>query len=347
MDAVEEAVRVLRNEGIIVFPTETVYGIGGLVTSYHAVERVYRVKGRPAESPLTIHAAGIEQVLEYVHPPSEGFWVLAERLWPGPITIIVPASARTPRYVSAWMDKVGARIPDHPAFLDIVREVGAIVGPSANPSGRPSPCTVQQAMSYLGAHVDLYVDGGTCRYGIESTVVELLDGWKLRILRAGVVGAEKLRELGFEVEIAPEARGLKPGLGGYYRYTAEAIVVAVDPGSRMDVDVLASCIPAVARRLVELGWRIKLLLPYELARRLEELAEHVKSIGSLNDPYSVAKQLALALMESRRGEALVVPCFGEEGVWLALTARVRSASRGIIVDAQVCDSRALKLPRPS
>ncbi len=331
LDAVEEAEKVLRSEGIIVFPTETVYGVGGLVESFRAVMKVFQVKGRPPETPLTIHVGGIEQALVYVQPRFEAFWRIVEKAWPGPVTVVEEAGPRVPRLVSAWRERVGVRMVDHNLTLEIIRSAGAIVGPSANPSGKPSPVRVEHAIAYFDDHVDLYVDGGEARYGIESTVVEIIGDNRVRVLRAGAYPIERLEELGLEVEVTDEARGLKAGLGGYYRSRPETPLLVVDIGREYDGERAAQCLSKVVEELVLRGKKVLVITVEEHRDAAEMRGASTVVVGRLSEPERVAKNIARLLVEPPKGyDIIVAEAYGERGLWLAVTSKLRSASGGNI-----------------
>ncbi len=333
----EEASRIIASEGVIVFPTETVYGVGGLAESYRAVVRVFQLKGRPPETPLTIHVSGLEQALRYVEPRSPGFWKLAD-LWPGPLSIVEPASHRAPAVVRAWGATVGVRVPDHPATLKAIEAGGPIVGPSANPSGRPSPVTVWQAVAYFGDAIDLYIDGGEARYGIESTVVEDVGDNSFRLLRAGATPVEALEELGVRVMVTDEARGLRPHRGGYYRYSPGTPMAVVDPGPQYSEEAVVGCLARLASSEASRGRRVLVLTVEEHRRELETAGVDVYVLGSLRDPVTVGKRLSMLLpqLPDMGYQMVLAEAFGEKGYWLAITAKLRQASQGRLIDPLSC-----------
>jgi L-threonylcarbamoyladenylate synthase len=189
-----EAVRRLRAGGLVAFPTETVYGLGADALNEAAVRRVFALKGRPETNPLIVHVAdeaGARAVA--ADWPAEASR-LARRVWPGPLTIVVPRSPRLPPIVTAGGPTVGVRCPDHHLTLALLEAFGGpLVGPSANPSGRVSPTTAEHVRESF-AESEVYVlDGGACRGGIESTVVTLAEP-SPRVLRAGLVTAAELSD---------------------------------------------------------------------------------------------------------------------------------------------------------
>ena len=194
--AIAEAAAVLRRGGLVAFPTETVYGLGADATSDRAVARVFEAKGRPRFNPLIVHVAeqaAAERIARFDARARD----LAARLWPGPLTLVLPRAAGCPvsLLASAGLDSIALRMPDHPVALALFRAAGLpVVAPSANRSGAVSPTAAGHVAESLGERVDLILDGGPCRVGIESTVLDLT-GARPLLLRPGGVAAETLEAL--------------------------------------------------------------------------------------------------------------------------------------------------------
>lgn len=187
----QAAVERLRGGGLVAFPTETVYGLGADATSDAAVERVFRIKQRPANNPLIVHVSGIEMAREVVTGWSAESDALARAFWPGPLTLVLDRAATLPTRISAGGTKVGVRCPDHPLALALIEQFGRpLVGPSANLSGQVSPTLAEHVRSSFTEDEVLVLDGGPCAKGIESTV--LLVGEQPRILRPGMVSAQQI-----------------------------------------------------------------------------------------------------------------------------------------------------------
>ena len=187
--SVEQAAAVLRRGGLVAFPTETVYGLGADAESPDAVARIFAAKGRPANHPVIVHI-GHADLLEHWAadiPPSA--WLLAKHFWPGPLTLILKRNARVLDAVTGGQDTVGLRMPDHPVALALLSAFGGgVAAPSANRYGRISPTTALHVRDELGEAVDCILDGGPCRVGIESTILDL-SGAHPQLLRPGAISA--------------------------------------------------------------------------------------------------------------------------------------------------------------
>ncbi len=191
----EEAAQVLRDGGLVVFPTDTVYGVGAAVDRPDAVARLYVAKGRPLDRPIPVLIADLDQLERLAREVNEAVLRLARRFWPGALTIVVPAQPWLPAEIVRDTAAVGLRMPDHPVALAIIRAAGgAVATTSANRSGEREACTVEEAITALGEAVDLYVDGGRTPGGIPSTVVALDEG-TVRVLRRGALDPESIEQV--------------------------------------------------------------------------------------------------------------------------------------------------------
>ncbi|MDB5305742.1 MAG: Sua5/YciO/YrdC/YwlC family protein [Phycisphaerales bacterium] len=201
MQPIDRAVEILRNGGLVAFPTETVYGLGADATSLTAVRRIFVAKGRPSTNPLIVHVADEETARRFAADWPRQASVLARTFWPGPLTLVVRKAAGIATEVSAGRATVGLRAPDHPVALEMLRAFGgAVAAPSANRSTRVSPTTAQHVRDELGPAVDLILDGGPCRVGIESTVLDL-SGNAPTILRPGAVTRHEIESVIGRVEL--------------------------------------------------------------------------------------------------------------------------------------------------
>ncbi len=221
--AIATGVDRLTNGQLVAFPTETVYGLGADALDGHAVAKVFALKGRPATNPLIVHVSGIQMAKTVVAQWTQEAELIAKAYWPGPVTLVLTKADCVPGIVCANGDTVAVRCPAHPCALALIEAFGKpIVGPSANPSGRISPTTPEHVADGFG-DVDLIViDGGHCRAGIESTVVDLA-GDISKVLRPGIVGAHAIGEtLGKSVECvtqqAEDSVARSPGVvGAHYQ----------------------------------------------------------------------------------------------------------------------------------
>lgn len=231
LEGPEAIVAALANLGLgepVAFPTETVYGLGADALDEDAVARVFAMKGRPAQNPLIVHVSDAQMAHELVETWSEDAQTLADDFWPGSLTLVLKKSDRVPSIVTAGGDTVAVRCPAHPIALGLIETLGKpLVGPSANPSGWISPTTSEHVALGFPDHDLLIIEGGSCRAGIESTVVDLTSD-EPRILRAGVIShIEIAKALGKPVRIesnddhdpdADTAHIRSPGvLGAHYQ----------------------------------------------------------------------------------------------------------------------------------
>jgi len=211
--AIEEAAEILRRGGLVAFPTETVYGLGADAFNPRAVARVFEVKARPSFDPLIVHLADAADLARVAPTDDPRAGALATRFWPGPLTLVLPRHPAVPDLVTSGLDTVGVRVPAHPAARALIEAAGTpVAAPSANPFGYVSPTTAAHVAELLGPAVDLVLDGGPCRVGVESTILSLA-GETPVILRPGGVPREALEEtLGLTLEVAGGAvRPLAPG----------------------------------------------------------------------------------------------------------------------------------------
>ncbi|MBM3143098.1 MAG: threonylcarbamoyl-AMP synthase [Chloroflexi bacterium] len=190
---VDRAIEILKSGGVVVYPTDTVYGLGCSALNSEAVERIYKVKQRPHHLPLPVLLADVSQLDVVVAPVPGVAQFLMRRFWPGGLTLVLPKAASLPAIVTAGSDKVAIRIPSHAVPLAIIRGLGSpIIGTSANISDKPSPVTAEEAEQQLGKQVDLIIDAGRCPGGIESTIVDVTVETPV-ILRAGIISEGEIK----------------------------------------------------------------------------------------------------------------------------------------------------------
>ncbi len=198
---IDRAARVLRTADLVAFPTETVYGLGANALDASAVAGIFAAKQRPEFDPLIVHIARRDQLNELTHDLPESAALLADRFWPGPLTLVLPKREIVPDLVTAGLPTVGIRMPGHPVALELLRTANLpVAAPSANLFGRISPTTAAHVMDQLADRIDLVLDGGPCAVGVESTIVEPSDD-HLVVLRPGGVTLEELRDIGLPVSL--------------------------------------------------------------------------------------------------------------------------------------------------
>ena len=189
------AAEIIQNGGLVAIPTETVYGLGANGLDEAAVAKIFEVKGRPQDNPLILHISGPEQIELFCHHIPQAAYELAEAFWPGPLTMVLPARSNVPKRTTAGLSTVALRCPDSEVTRQIIRLSGVpIAAPSANISGKPSTTTAQHVLHDHDGKIEAIVDGGSCRVGVESTIVDLTEQ-RPRLLRPGGITPEQLIEI--------------------------------------------------------------------------------------------------------------------------------------------------------
>ena len=239
--ALREAADILRRGGLVVFPTETVYGLGGDATSADSSRKIYEAKGRPSDNPLIIHIAHPDDAEQYaITCPC--YHRLAKAFMPGPLTVILPRRDVIPRETTGGLDTVAVRCPSHPVAHALIEAAGvAIAAPSANRSGKPSPTCASHVVDDMDGRVDMIIDGGECDIGLESTIVKIEDEDTVTLLRPGAITYDALCMVVANVNVAAAVserlgeneRPLSPGMK-YRHYAPDAPLVLLD-GSPEDV----------------------------------------------------------------------------------------------------------------
>ena len=232
------AAKLIRDGELVAIPTETVYGLGANGLSESAVARIFQAKGRPQDNPLILHICGPEQIELFCHHIPQKAYDLAEAFWPGPLTMVLPARSNVPRRTTGGLDTVALRCPDHDVTREIIRLSGVpIAAPSANISGKPSTTTAQHVLHDHDGRIAAIVDGGSCRVGVESTIVDLTEE-RPRLLRPGGITPEQLLEVlgdlvvdkAVTAQIDKDEVVKAPGMK--YRHYAPSEPVVIVSGSR-------------------------------------------------------------------------------------------------------------------
>lgn len=336
------AAELLKSGKRVIFPTETVYGLGANALDPQAVKSIFEAKGRPSDNPLIVHISDISQVLEIAEEFPEKARLLTEKFWPGPLTIILKRKSCIPNEVTAGLDTVGIRMPSNSIARELLTlcEV-PVAAPSANISGRPSPTDANYVKEDMMGRVEGIIDGGNCSVGVESTVIDMT-GDIPTILRPGGVTAEEISEVLGEVlggrEKAedgetPKAPGMK------YTHYAPLAPVRILKGSIDDIERFLS------RRTLKCG-----ILTFD---EFNLNTDAVKiSLGSIKDPRECARRLFRALrdMDKHGVKEIYAPEIGTNGLWAAVKNRLYKAAGGEIIDAKgkeivfVCTGNTCRSP---
>lgn len=193
MARVDEAAEILRNGGLVAFPTETVYGLGANALDPVAVKKIYEAKGRPSDNPMIVHISRASELSQLTPKMSVEILKLVDAFWPGPLTLVLPKQKEVPEEVTGGLPTVGIRMPDDPVALELIRKAGVpVASPSANLSGSPSPTRPEHVMEDLEGKIDVILRGGNCRIGIESTVLDMSTDVPT-ILRPGMIAPEDIQ----------------------------------------------------------------------------------------------------------------------------------------------------------
>lgn len=325
-----EAANIIKRGGLVVFPTETVYGLGASALDSDASKKIYAAKGRPSDNPLIIHVSSPEDAEKYC-VTSEVYYKLASRFMPGPLTIIMPKREIIPLEVTGGLDTVAVRCPQNSVARALISLSGVpIAAPSANISGRPSPTSADHVISDLDGKVDMIIDGGSCEIGLESTIVKL-DGENATLLRPGAITPEMLLEVVKEISVddgitkksetnnAPLAPGMK------YKHYAPRAQVWLLKGS--DVKILGF----LQKKLSE-NKKVGILCFEEFKSKLD--GEHIVDFGKRSDGEAHAKILfsALRYFDTTEVNEIYATVTGLTGIDLATYNRMLKASGYSILD---------------
>ena len=296
-ECVSKAGICLKEGGLVAFPTETVYGLGADALNEKAAEKIYAAKGRPSDNPLIVHIAQLQDLEYIVEEIPKKVKILAEKFWPGPLTMIMKKKERVPKSTTGGLETVAVRMPDHPLALAIIKEAGGYVAaPSANTSGRPSPTLARHVLEDMNGRIDMIVDGGELSIGIESTIIDMSVEPPM-ILRPGYITEEMLEECIGDVltdpallflpeEKTPKAPGMK------YRHYAPKGEMKIIEGAKEDV--IATIENFVSNEL-EKGKKVGIIATDETKALYSQGI--VRSIGSRSDDRTIARNLYAVLRE--------------------------------------------------
>ncbi len=319
----EQAVGILKNSGVVAFPTETVYGLGALATDEKAVARIFEAKGRPSDNPLIVHIGSKAEVVNYAVGVTEAAEELMTAFWPGPLTLVFE---RVPNViapnVTPGVSTVGIRMPDHPVALELLRQLkGPLAAPSANRSGKPSPTEAKHVAEDLDGIIPLILDGGQTGIGLESTVIDMTTTPPI-ILRPGGVTREMIEEVIGPVDVttdeitekAPRSPGMK-----YAHYAPEAPLFIIES----DAEIIKS---AVAKLQAE-NKKVAVVGPDNFK---VSTADWYFTIGTSGDNEQMAASLYKALRDCDLTDADVILATETNlsGVGVAFMNRLLKASDG-------------------
>ncbi|MFJ7073442.1 L-threonylcarbamoyladenylate synthase [Streptomyces sp. NPDC098781] len=312
---IEKASGVLRAGGLVAFPTETVYGLGADAENPAAVARIFQVKGRPPSHPLIVHIGGAEHLDDWVEEVPPAARLLAERFWPGPLTLVLRRGRRVPLEATGGLETVAVRVPDHPVALALLTAFGGgVTAPSANRFGAVSPTTADHVRAELGDAVDFVLDGGRCSVGVESTIVDAT-GDLPSVLRPGGVTREDLEAaLGYPLAVPSTSPVRVPGQHPSH-YAPRARVVLVEPER----------VVAEAELAQEKGHQVGVFLPAPQAGTPVK-AHAVVAIPASMPAYARGLYAYLREFDQQGCDLIVASLPSEDGLGLAIANRLRRAA---------------------
>ncbi len=326
---IAEAGQILKDGGLVAFPTETVYGLGGDALNKESSMKIYAAKGRPSDNPLIVHIADMEQLRQIaVNIPKEAK-ILAKHFWPGPLTMILKKSDAVPMETTGGLQTVAVRMPNHPVALSLIRAAGGFVAaPSANTSGKPSPTLAKFVKEDMDGRIDMILDGGKGDIGLESTIVDLSEKQPM-ILRPGYITKEMLEKvLGVRVasdktmmradcKEPPKAPGMK------YRHYAPKGELTIISGAEESV---VERINALTKEMQKKGEKVGVIGTDDTISRY--LGDSVKSAGNRKEEETIARELYRILREFDDEEVTVIysEAFEESGIGQAIMNRLLKAA---------------------
>jgi len=333
-EALKEGAELLKKGEVIAFPTETVYGLGANALDSAACERIFQIKGRPADNPLIVHVASIEQAKKIAAVWTDQASICAQKFWPGPLTIVLPKEESIPAIVSGGLETVAIRMPSHPVALALIEMAGCpLAAPSANISGKPSPTEGKHVWQDLQGKIPLLIDSGKCAVGLESTVLDLSGDIPV-ILRPGGITREQLSKVlgkvdldsGARAEVEPTVKPKAPGMK-YRHYAPQGEIILVSG----DIDHKVKDLTSRLRNIGEDN-RIALICMEETARTLDK--DTLKKVallfilGSYKQPDQAASRLfeGLRLCDEEHINMILAEEMPEVGIGVAFMNRLKKAA---------------------
>lgn len=293
LDAIRRGGEILKKGGLVAFPTETVYGLGGDALNPEASKKIYAAKGRPSDNPLIVHIADLDHLAPIVKRAPEAAKKLAQAYWPGPLTMIFEKTDLVPYETSGGLATVAVRMPVHPVAAALIEAAGGyIAAPSANTSGRPSPTLAQHVIEDLDGKIDMIIDGGQVDIGLESTIVDFTEEVPV-ILRPGYINRQMLEEVLGEVKIDPGIldananKGIRPKAPGMrYRHYAPRCDLTVVEGRQ---EAVVAKINELSKKARKAGRKVGVIAADE-TRQLYR-ADDIRDIGSRTEDETIARHL--------------------------------------------------------
>lgn len=327
-ESIQLAGKILKNGGLVAFPTETVYGLGANALDEEAAMKTYAAKGRPSDNPLIVHIADMKDLPKIVTEIPEAAKKVAERYWPGPLTMIFQKSDLVPHGTTGGLDTVAVRMPDHPIAREVIIAGGGYISaPSANTSGRPSPTTAEHVEEDLNGKIEMIVDGGPVEIGVESSILDVTVDPPM-ILRPGAITKEMFEEVLGTVAvdhtlIQPDSKEVPKAPGMKYRHYAPKAQLTVVEGSTEEV---VAYINAQTAEYVEQGKRVGIIATTETLEQYP--VGDVKCIGTRADERTIAAGLFGVLREFDADGVNVIysEAFQEEGIGSAIMNRLLKAA---------------------
>jgi len=334
-DQLMEAAEILRKGGIVAFPTETVYGLGANALETQASAKIYAAKGRPSDNPLIAHIASIDDLPKLAAKIPEAGRKLAEKYWPGPLTLVFPKKEIVPYGTTGGLDTVAVRMPSDPIATRLIRLAGVpVAAPSANTSGRPSPTRAEHVIEDLNGKIEMIIDGGEVGIGVESTIVDV-SGEIPTLLRPGAITMEMLKETVGEVEIDPAIlgpmnEGMKPKAPGmkYRHYAPNAEMTLVEG----EMDKVVEFINREAKAALEAGKKVGIICTEESRQYYSYGILEV--IGSRENEETVAHNLFAVLREfdDQKVDCIFSESFSKDRLGQAIMNRLCKAAGYHIVN---------------
>ena len=326
--AIMQAGEIIRNGGLVAFPTETVYGLGGDGLNPDSSCKIYAAKGRPSDNPLIIHIYRMEDLDLLVKEIPDSAKKLAEAFWPGPLTMILPKADVVPKETTGGLDTVAVRMPSHKVALAFIKAAGGFVAaPSANLSGKPSPTLAKYVLEDMDGRIDMIIDGGDIAIGLESTIVDLTGDVPM-ILRPGYITLDMLKDVLGEVTMDPtlmdgdcKERPKAPGMR--YRHYAPKGDMLIIEGEPEKVVVEINTLVKESRQK---GYKTGVIATAENAEKYR--ADVVKVVGNRGDDTAIAASLYRILREfdDEEVDAIYSESFAEDGIGQAIMNRLLKAA---------------------